>query len=196
MPQLASVLLLVGAVGALVSLVVVHVLPTGLNPVRDPVSQYGITRYRGWYRAAALSAALAGVGGIISFAQVPGVAALITLILLVVFAAARALIGFFPMDAPGDTRSGTGRLHNLLATLAFAPVTAAAFVGAGALHDAGAGELSTWSTVCGVIMAVGAVSLLLTTRISGLRNLFGLAERLIYVGFIAWFILLGVAALS
>jgi hypothetical protein len=196
MPQLASVLLLLGAVAALVSLVVVHVLPTGLNPLRDPVSQYGITSYRGWYRSAALSAALAGVGGVIYFAQVPGVAALITLILLVVFAAARALIGFFPMDAPGESRTGTGRLHNILATLAFAPVTAAAFVGAGALHDAGAGDLSIWSTLCGVVMAVGAVGLLLTARATRLRTFFGLAERLIYVGFIAWFILLGVAALA
>lgn len=196
MSQLASVLLFLGAAGALVSLVVVHLLPTGLNPLRDPVSQYGITRYRGWYRAAALSAALAGVGGILFFAQVSGVAAVITLILLVVFAAARALIGFFPMDAPGDPRTGTGRLHNILATLAFAPITAAAFVGAGALHDAGAGDLSTWSTLCGVIMAIGAVGLVLTTRVAGLRNLFGLAERLIYVGFIAWFILLGVAAFA
>ena len=31
------------AVGALVTL---HVLPTGLSPVRDAVSHYGITRYR------------------------------------------------------------------------------------------------------------------------------------------------------
>ncbi|MDN3494898.1 DUF998 domain-containing protein [Planococcus sp. APC 4015] len=191
----AAVLLLVGTGITLVSLIVVHLLPTGLNPLRDPVSQYGITRYRGWYWSAAAGAALAGVGGAVFFAPTSSTIAIVTVVLLVMFAVARALIGFFPMDAPERAATRAGRLHNLLATAAFASVTAAAFTGAGALRDAGFADASVWSTVCGAIMALGTVGLILATR-AGLRAFFGLAERLIYVGFLAWFVLLAVLALS
>ena len=191
----AAMLLLAGTGIALLSLVVVHVLPTGLDPLRDPVSQYGITPYRGWYWAAAGGAALAGLGGVLLFATTRSAISIVTVVLLLAFSAARASIGFFPMDAPGAARTRTGRAHNLLATAAFAAVTAAAFTGAGALHDAGFPAASGWSTVCGVIMAVGTAGLLLTSRIPRFA-LFGLAERLIYVGFIAWFGMLGARALS
>ena len=192
---LAAVLLLVGATITLLSLVVVHLLPTGLNPLRDPVSQFGITAYRGWYWSAAGGAALAGIGGAVFFAQTATTISTVTVVLLLAFAAARAAIGFFPMDEPGSARTPIGRTHNLLAVAAFAPVTAAAFTGAGALHDAGFPQASGWSTACGIVMAVGAVALFITARMPRLR-LFGLAERVIYVGFIAWFVLLGVLALS
>jgi hypothetical protein len=190
----AAILLIAGVVLALLSLIVVHLLPTGLNPMRDPVSQYGITRYRGWYWSAAGGAALAGVGGILFFVPTEGVISTVTIVLLVVFAVARAAIGFFPMDAPGVTRTRTGRIHNLLATAAFASVTAAAFTGAGALHDAGFPDASAWSTACGVVMAVGTFGMLITARRER-PGLFGLAERIIYLGFLAWFALLGVLAL-
>lgn len=191
----AVVLLIAGVAVALISLIVVHLLPTGLNPLRDPVSQYGITPYRGWYWSAAGGAALAGIGGVLFFAPTGGVISAVTIVLLTVFAVARAAIGFFPMDAPGSGPTGTGRIHNLLATAAFASVTAAAFTGAGALHDAGFPDASAWSTACGVVMAVGTIGVLITARRERLV-LFGLAERVIYVGFLAWFALLGVLALA
>jgi hypothetical protein len=191
----AGLVLLVGAGVTLVSLIVAHVLPTGVNPLRDPVSQYGITPYRGWYWSAAGGAALAGVGGVLFFAATAGVIATVTVILLVVFASARALIGFFPMDAHGTERTRTGRVHNLLATAAFAAVTAAAFTGAGVLHDAGFVDQSAWSTGCGIVMAAGTIGIL-AARVTRPRVLFGLAERLIYAGFIVWFSILGFIAVS
>lgn len=195
MMVLAAALLLGGGAVALLALIVVHALPTGLDPRRDPVSQYGITRFRAWYWTAAAGASLAGLGGALFFVAGRSAIALVTVVLLLVFAAARAMIGFFPMDAPGDPRTGTGRTHNLLATAAFAPVTAAAFTGAGALHDAGFADYSLWSTLCGALMAVGTVGLIIAARRPSLA-IFGLVERLIYVGFLVWFGLLGALALS
>lgn len=189
----AAAMMLAGALTTLVALVAVHLLPTGLNPLRDPVSQYGITSYRGWYWTAAAGAALAGIGGALLFWPVDSVIAKVTAVLLAGFFVARAAIGFFPMDDPGDKRTPTGRTHNLLATAAFASVTAAAFTGAGALHDAGFADVSVWSTTCGVVMAVGTVGLLTAVRF---RAVFGLAERLIYLGFIVWFIVLGAVSLT
>ena len=188
-------LLIAGVVIALGSLIVLHLLPTGLNPLSDPVSQYGITRYRAGYWSAAGGASLAGIGGVLFFAPTAGVISTVTTVLLAVFAVARAAIGFFPMDAPGSGRTPVGRTHNLLATAAFASVTAAAFTGAGALHDAGFPDASSWSTACGAVMAVGAIGLLITPRRTR-PTLFGLAQRLISLGFLAWFALLGVLALA
>lgn len=83
------------------------------------------------------------------------------MILLLVFSAARAAIGFFPKDAPDTAHTVTGRAHDLLAAAAFAAVTAG----------------------------------LLMSRMPRL-TLFGMAERLIYIGFLSWVAILGALALS
>jgi len=181
---------------SLVGLIAVHVLPTGLNPVRDPVSQYHLTRYRPWILVSTLSAAVAGVGAILALTGLLGSAgAVVCTVLLVLFSVSRALIPFLRMDPPGTPTTAVGRIHNVLAFVAFGSAIAVAFVAGGALHDGGFPGQATWSTVFGVVGAVGAVGLLvvLLARRSGL---FGLFERLIYVGFIAWFLLVGVTAVA
>ncbi|MCS5735138.1 DUF998 domain-containing protein [Herbiconiux daphne] len=185
---------LVAIAVTLISLIVLHLLPTKLSPLRDPVSQYGITRYRLGYAVAAWSAAVAGLGAIVALMTVPG--STVTIVLLAVFAVARAVIPAVPMDSPGAPTTRRGRMHNILAFAAFGTVTAAAFVAAGCLHDAGFAAASLWSTVMGVVMAVGAVGLLVARFVPALSGLFGAFERLIYVGFIAWFVALGVAFVS
>lgn len=191
-----AVLLLIGTLGVAIALVALHILPTGLSPLRDPVSQYALTRYSAGYRIATLAAAVAGGSAAALVATtLTGTAAMIAVILLVVFAVARLIIGFFPMDAPDAAPTTSGRLHNVLAFAAFGSVTAAAFVVAGAFHDAGLAELSTLSTALGVVMAVGAVGLFLTARVPRLHRWFGAAERVIYVGFIAWFAAIAITML-
>lgn len=51
-----------------VALVVLHLLPSGLSPLRDPVSQYGITRFKAGYRVQTLAYGLAGAGAAIGIA--------------------------------------------------------------------------------------------------------------------------------
>jgi len=177
----------------LISLIALHIVPTGLSPFRDPVSQYGISAFRALYATAAISAGIAGIGVIVAVAGIPG--SIATVILLAVFSAARIAIPFFPMDSPDGGATRTGRFHNVLAFLAFGSVTAAAFVAAGMLHDAGFPTTALLSTAFGVVMAVGAVVMLISRLRERLRAVFGAAERLIYVGFIGWFITIGVTAL-
>ena len=45
-----------------VALVVLHLMPSGLSPLRNPVSQYGITRFKAGYRVQTLAYGLAGAG--------------------------------------------------------------------------------------------------------------------------------------
>jgi len=179
---------------SLVTLVVVHMAPTGLNPFRNPVSQYHLTRYRGWIATSTILAGVAAIGAIVALTAMLGPAALVTSILLAVFALARILIPFLRMDEPGTPLTTVGRIHYVLAYLAFGAATAAAFVAAGPLHDAGYTDEAMWSTVYGIVMAVGSAGTI------GLqlarRTAVGFPERLIYVGFIAWFVLIGATALG
>ncbi len=179
---------------SLIGWIAVHVLPTRLNPLRDPVSQYHLTRFRPWIAVSTLAAALAGVAAIFAVSPMLGAGAIVCDILLGLFALARLLIPFLRMDPPGTPTTAVGRVHNILAFVAFGAATALGFVAGGALHDSGHPDAATWSTVFGSIAAVGAVGLLITVT-TRRRGLFGLFERLIYVGFFAWFLLIGFTAL-
>lgn len=194
--ELLGGIVLVGALATTAILVTLHFLPTGLSALRDPVSQYALTRFGVWYRAATLTASITGaVCAVLVGVRFVGAAAVITVILLVFFAAARLLIGFFPMDEPAALHTKTGSVHTALAFVAFAAVTAVAFVAGGAFHDNGDAALATCSTVTGVVMAVGTIGMLVTSR-SSTRRGFGASERLIYLGFIAWFIGVGLSTIA
>lgn len=99
------------------------------------------------------------------------------------------------MAVPGSPVTTVGRLHNVLAFGAFGSAIAVAFVAGGALHDAGYSVQATWSTILGVVSAVGAVGLLVG-RSARQAGMFGFFERLIYLGFIAWFLMIGFAAIG
>ena len=190
----------VGLAGLLATagfLVYLHLAPTGLSPLRNPVSQYGISAFRGGYRGATLSFAVAGAAaavgiGVTLRGQQPA-----TLVgLLVAFAAARALISWFPMDAPGAAATGTGQMHRLLAFLAFGAATAAAFV-LGPLLRAG----SAWHGLAPVSTGLGwamlaTVVLMLLGREGQARAWFGAAERGFYLAALAWFSVFAVACLT
>ncbi|GAA2244642.1 DUF998 domain-containing protein [Herbiconiux moechotypicola] len=191
MTGVAAILLIVGAAVVLGALVVLHLAPTGLNPLRDPVSQYGITRFKRGYATAAWGATLGGIGGGLLITTVHG-SPTVGAVLVWVFAVARFLIPFAPMDAPHQPRTSTGRLHNILAIVAFATVTAGAFLGAGDLHDAGFEAIATFSTVAAIVMAIGSAGSILGF-FTAFSRLPGVFERLIYLGFIAWFGVLGIA---
>lgn len=179
---------LVAAVVLLGSLVMLHAAATGLSPLTDPVSQYALTRFRAGYWLAASSAAVAGGGTAILLARLSDGGAAVAL--LWVFAAARALIPWFPMDVPGSRPTTFGRVHNLLAVAAFATVTAAAFLAVGTFRAAGFGSVANVSLIVGIVMAVGSAGVIASRPLAALRSKFGLFERLIYVGFVVWFLTL------
>jgi hypothetical protein len=195
----AAVTTLVGAVVALASLVVLQVLPTGLSARRDPVSQYGITRYRVGYRVSAVAAGVAGIGMAVLVGRSGGRWS-VAVVLLIVFATARLLIPFFPMDAPGAAPTSRGRAHVVLADAAFLAVILAAYRAAvpGAVQIGALGQRLTGGValLCAIVMSLGVVGLLMRGAAPRLRGLFGLFERLIYAGFLGWFVAVGVLALA
>lgn len=175
---------------AVVALVVAHLRPTGLSPLRDAVSRYGISSAAVWYRTQTIAMALAAV--VLSIAMerslhLGGVSELV--VLLVVFASARALISWYPMDAPGTPVSSHGSVHRLLAVVAFVSVTAASKLLNSMLSPTRVSapwrHLSaglSWTLIISLVLMLGA-------RVSvGVRRRFGLFERLFYVSCIAWIV--------
>lgn len=182
--DIGSVAIVAGLAVGVAALLALHILPTGLSAVRNPVSQYGISRYRLGYRIQTLSYAVAGLGAAIGIATLP-VAATLPVLLCVIFAAARGAISWFPMDEPGAAPTRGGSYHGLLAIAAFLSATLAAAVLSRTLSR---GHLdATMSGISGALAAVMLVALIamgIDRRRGG--GVFGLIERVFYAGVTAW----------
>jgi hypothetical protein len=182
------------------AVVVLHVLPTGLSPMRNAVSQYGITRYRLGYRVQTIAFAVAGGAAAVGLADAaPGRArALIALIL--VFVLARLVISWFPMDEPGSETTNSGRMHGLIAIVTFVVIAlAAGRLGAVAHQVPGWTTLATVSSVLAWLMLASLIAMMVVRR--GARvthstpSYFGAIERVFYLAVVAWFALVGVGLL-
>lgn len=164
-----------------------HLLPTGQHPIRDAVSNYGVGRHRGWYRTAAVSLGIAGLliaAGVALDVQPTPIA---VVVLLAVFGVARLLIGWFPTDLEGEPPTISGRVHMLLALVAFTAVPVAAGLLNGRIQAGGPGEpLSSTLRALGAATIVAAVIMFASVTLGGLRRWFGLFERLFYLSMIAW----------
>lgn len=157
--------------GCFACLAYLHVArPAGYSPVRDTVSAYGLTEEAAWYRAQVRCAAAAAVLLAVALGHPHRV-----VVLLCVFAAARAAISFFPI------RSGE---HLLLALAAFVSVAGAATALKRPEHGLPA---------LGWAMAALLVAFVVVRR-SGLQW-GGAVERGFYAAMLAWFFLVSVRLL-
>jgi Protein of unknown function (DUF998) len=199
----AGVVTLVALVVALVALVVLHVLPTGLSPRKNPVSQYGITRYRMGYRVQTIAFGIAGIAAAIGlagsgsagFGDVAHLGPVVALLLL--FAVARLVISWFPMDEPGVGRTQRGRMHGLLAIITFVAITLAAARFGTVLGRAGErASVAAASQAIGWTLVGSIVAMMIVGRAEQSRSYFGAVERLFYLATAAWFVVLGVALLT
>jgi hypothetical protein len=189
MTSIAGAIALLALASVVASLGYLHLAPTGLSPVRNAVSQYGITTFRAGYRVATIAFGIAGVAlavGVDRAASGGGRKAVV--VLLVLFAIARSAISWFPMDAPGADRTSTGQIHGLLALVAFASATFAAFkLGNVLTHETRWRSLATVSSALGCAMVACLLGIGLARSSPAVRARFGAIERGFYVSAIAWF---------
>jgi len=177
----------------LVTLIVLHVLPTGLSPLTNAVSQYGITSYRVGYRIQTIAMGIAAVAAAIGISELDVNGASVVVALLAIFGAARLAISWFPMDAPGTARSETGRRHGVLALLAFGGATLAAL-----RLGTDLGGSNVWVHARGPIDGLGIAMLVClfsmgaARRSESMRHYFGLVERAFYVGTIAFLLVVAI----
>jgi hypothetical protein len=179
------------AIAALLVLVRLHLLPGGRPAPLPAVSDYGAGPYHRYYRALVVLLGLAA--GLLLAALDRGTTAeALGLTFLGVHAASRIAIAFFMTDLPGATVTTAGRVHIVLAALAF---TAIAFGAADITHAIE--DTSGWSEGTGSALrvasdaiGVAAVLTLAAYLIPMARaRAFGLAERLLYLSSIAWLLL-------
>lgn len=181
---------LVCMVVAVSALVVAHLRPTGLSPLRNAVSHYGISSAAVFYRVQTIAMALAAVVLAISVGSslhVGGVGEVVVFLLL--FAIARALISWYPMDVPGAPSTSHGSMHRLLAFAAFISIAVAARLLSNLL---GSNIVSPgWQHLSAGLSVALTVTLVLmfAARLSeSVRRYFGLIERLFYVSCISWLV--------
>jgi hypothetical protein len=166
-------------VAATAVLLRMHLLPTGLSPVRDAVSDYGTTPSHRNYRVMVV---LLGAGAVLLALALARETDADALSWLWIYAASRVAIAGFMTDRDPPPLTTEGRIHLLLATAAFAAIAFAA-------------TSISWSGDPGVLKPLGyavaatAVGTLLTRVVAQLRSVFGLVERLLYATSIAWLIL-------
>ena len=122
----AALIGLICVAASAVILVALHVVPTGLDPIRYAVSDYGWTSYHLGYR---MMVVLQGVGAILIAVGLGQETDVGSLGWLYVYGVVRLLISGFMTDRePSGLRSlsRTGRIHMLLAGTAFASIAVAA----------------------------------------------------------------------
>ena len=171
----ASIACVAAAAALLVRL---HLLPTGLSPVRDAVSDYGTTRFHAHYRVMVV---LLGAGAALLAVALGRGTDATALFWLWLFATSRVAIAGFMTDRDPPPFTTEGRVHVLLAALAFTSIAVAAsnvdWTGApGALDP------------IGKAVVVTAIATLGARIIRPLRPFFGLVERLLYCAFLAWLV--------
>lgn len=190
----AGVIALVALTMTIASLAWLHVQPTGLSPVRDAISQYGISTFRMGYRAATIAFAAAGIALAAGISQAMAGRGLAVVVLLVCFALARVAISWFPMDAPGAKWTRTGWTHSLLAFVAFGCVLAAAIVLGTVLSRPGTWHaLAPVSTALGYAMTACLALFAPAQSVPALRAFFGAIERGFFLFSITWCAVFAVA---
>lgn len=180
----ALILLLVG--GALISLIAVHLLDRGVNPIREAVSDYGVGEHKWFYRLTAIWLGLAGVVTAVMLADAMFPKPTLTILALLLFGAARGAITIFPTDLEGDEETPVGHTHFVLAALAFGSIAFAAIVFAFTV-----GDDPFWADYRTLLAVLGGflVGAALATGAARQRasSTFGLTERSLYVAMFAWF---------
>src|SRR2546423_665539 len=106
-------------------LIILHLIPSELNPVRDPVSLYGTTRYHPLYRAQAIASGICALCLLLALIERQPNLTVIGLFMLGCYGCARLTIAAFMMDEHGK-RTRTGVFHIILAAIAFTTIAVAA----------------------------------------------------------------------
>jgi hypothetical membrane protein len=166
------------------SLIALHLLPTGYNPVHDAVSDYGVGRYRRWFWLQAVAGGVGCLALAVALAETTPSVPTLVVVMLVIAGIARLLIPVFATDQDGSRFQTThGTVHMILAVVIFASVIiAASKLGSTLEHEAAWQGVKGWLTTLPWVMTAAAVGLLVGLRpwAPRLHLIYGLIERLFY----------------
>ncbi len=142
--------------------------------------------------------AVAGAAAAVGLAKAAPGRARSVIALVVIFALARLVISWFPMDEPGSERTNHGTMHGLIAIVTFIAIAAAAGrLGSIAKQVPGWTTLATVSSLIAWLMVASLIAMMVVVR-RGARvthstpQYFGAIERVFYLALVAWFVLVAV----
>lgn len=190
--SLALVLLMVGVA----SLVVLHVSPTGYSPVHDAVSNYGVGRYAWGYRTQVVTIGAAAGLEALAFAR-DATAGAAGIVWLLVYAVSRVAIAWAPTDLPGAERTRTGRVHALLAVVAFTTIAVATSTIPNDLQ--GETLWASWADLLntlGTLVVMTAIATAAAALLAPLRSVFGVVERSLYAASLVWLTTAAIACMA
>jgi hypothetical protein len=187
--MIAALLGLICVAASGVILIALHFLPTGLDPIRYAVSDYGWTPYHVGYRTMVV---LQGLGAILIAVGLGQETDAKDLEWLYIYGVVRLLISGFMTDREPEnlrTLTVTGRIHMLLAGTAFATIAVAA------AHIDWAGKPAVLDPL-GWLVTVTAIATGTTIVVPPIRRVaFGLIERTHYAAAITWLIVVAASIL-
>jgi hypothetical protein len=163
-------------IAAALVLVRMHTLPTGLDPRRDAISDYGTTTFHVYYRAMVVMIG-AGAGCLAWALDRSGDVRTSGVVWLWIFAGARILIAGFMTVRPGRRVTLEAQIHLVLAAAAFVAIAFAAPIVSA--------DLDLAVTLSRLVVGA-AVATLASRAIRPLTPVFGLVERILYAVFLAW----------
>jgi hypothetical protein len=171
-----------------VLLVTLHVLPTKYDPVHDAISDYGVGEFRGYFWAQLVAGGSACIALALSLGSLHPFVPTLAVVMLVANGAARFLMPAFPTDQSGSRfQTAKGRVHMLLALVAFGGVAAAATsLGGLPSHYADWQGAKSLIDTLGWVVLAGAIACALALVGPRLKRIFGLIERLFTASAIVW----------
>ena len=167
---------------AVAAFCVLQLSPTGLDPVRAAVSQWGLGPYAWGFRWFTLSLAVAGAALAVAVPPILVRRRGAALVLLALFALGRSFVGWVPMDAPGAPATATGVFHWTLGLISFISfIVLALMLGARSVLPGRSRAAGRALTALGLAGAVCVLEMVASTRVPALMNVFGIFERLDYL---------------
>jgi len=187
--MLSLVFAIVGTVALAVCvfcLIVLHLVPSGIHPMSDPVSLYGTTRFNILYRVQAIASGLCALCLLLVLAGQQTNLPVFGLLMLGCYGVARICIAAFMMDTYGK-RTRTGLIHIILAAVAFTTIAiAVGMLTASLVALPFWNELRVFLSLAEYLTIISAILFLLIILLSSLRRFTGLIERGIYLGALCW----------
>jgi hypothetical membrane protein len=180
-----ALLALVGIAVKFLSIAALHFLRPDVNPVLEPISNYGVGPYGFLLTVADIGSGLATLALVIGLylGIAPPARSYIGLFLLGLYGVAELLSAFFPIDV-GEETTMAGTIHNIVGNISFFCFPIAAI-----LVSLRMGRDERWRSLRRPALALSIVvvlTVILTIAGSNLGTGFGVTQRIANVAVLVW----------
>lgn len=180
-----ALLALVGIAVKFLTIAALHFVRPDVNPVLEPISNYGVGPYGFLLTVADIGSGLATLALVVGLylGIAPQARSYLGLILLGVYGVSELLSGIFPIDVGGETTTA-GTIHNIIGNISFICFPIAAI-----LLSLRMGKDEQWRSIQRPALALSTVVVLTVISTIAGSNLsigFGVSQRIANVAVLAW----------